>query len=170
MLKNIINKIEQISERKTSLFIFLFTFALRVLFVVFSFLYNVMDSFADDKGYFYLAKEIVQRGKVFYDTNIHLYAEMLGPGLPWINALTISLFGDHWLPIFIVSAGFSALITFLTYKTARLFLEKTPSLFAGIWSSFYFFYYDFSATAGKEIYLSFFFISILYLLIKIFIN
>jgi 4-amino-4-deoxy-L-arabinose transferase-like glycosyltransferase len=127
-----------------------------------------MDTFADDKGYYQLAREILSHGKAFYDINIHLYAIVLGPGLPWINALTMLVFGQNWLGIFFVTSLASALVTLFTFKVALKVLNKPEALLAGLWSCFYLFYFIFAATSGKDIWMALFMILIIYFLIELF--
>ena len=168
MIQKLIHRLTNIPDNFLALILFLIAFLLRLVYVIIAFSNNIMASFSDDNGYFYLAKEIVNRGEILYDVDIHLYAEMVGPGLPWVNALTISLFGESWLGIFVVSSLVSAFITFFTFKVASCILDKSTAMLAGLWSCFYFFYIDFSATAGKDIFIAFFLIVIVYLLIQLF--
>jgi|WetSurMetagenome_2_1015567.scaffolds.fasta_scaffold00034_44 hypothetical protein len=167
-MRKIIEKLTGLSDRVIVTGLFLASLLIRLLYSFYAYSKDIMDSFADDKGYFYLAREIVSRGKVFYDKDIHLYAEMVGPGLPWINALTLWVFGKNWLPVFIVTSFCSALVTYFIYKTARLVLDKPTAIIAGLWSCIYFFYINFSATAGKEILMSLCLAAIVYLLLKLF--
>ncbi|MFW5879272.1 MAG: glycosyltransferase family 39 protein [bacterium] len=119
--------------------------------------------------YYELAQEIIQQGKIFYDTS-NAYYEVVGPVIPWMNALTMLIFGKNYLGLYIVSAFGSALIVFFIYKTARLFLDKKTSVFAGTWALFYLFYFYYIPSPGKDIWMAFFMIFLLYLLIKLFVK
>ena len=43
--------------------------------------------------YYELAQEIIQQGKIFYD-KVNSYYEISGPVIPWLNALTMLVFGS----------------------------------------------------------------------------
>lgn len=160
--------IDRQSNKQIALALFFAALLLRLAYVGFAYATNAMATFADDLGYFYLAENIVERGKMFYDTDIHLYAEMLGPGLPWLNATTMLVFGQNWMGLFLVSSLASAFITLFIYKVAVIVADRRTAILAGLWSVFYFFYISFSASAGKEAWMSLFLIVVLYLLLKLF--
>ena len=118
--------------------------------------------------YYELAQEIIAQGRIFYDTS-HPYYDVVGPVLPWINAVTMLIFGKNYLGLYLVTSLASALITYFTYKTSRLLLDKRTSLFAGLWSMFYLFYFYFSPNPGKDIWMAMFMIVLIYLILKLFI-
>ena len=118
--------------------------------------------------YVEIANEILEQGTVFYKTSISHY-DASGPIIPLLNAFTMLIFGRNYLGLYLVTAIGSALVTLFTYKTARLFLEKKVSLFIGLWSLFYFFYYLQTPGPGKDIWMSFLFIIIVYLILQNFI-
>ena len=49
-------------------------------------------------------------------------------------------------------------------------MDKKTSVFAGIWAVFYLFYFHYVPSPGKDIWMAFFMIFLLYLLIKLFIK
>jgi hypothetical protein len=80
------------------------------------------------------------------------------------------VFGKNYLGLYIVTAIGSSLITFLTYKTARLFLNKRVSILAGLWSLIYLFYFYYVSSPGKDIWMAFCLIFLMHLLIKMFVK
>lgn len=164
MISKIWNNAKTIHGNKVALFLFLIGVVIRLSYVVYAYNNDIMDGFKDDKYYYHMAIEMSEQGKLFYTTDDPAY-DIVGPGLVWINGLTIIMFGDNWLGIFIISAIASGLIVFFTYKTARLILDEDSALLAGIWSCVYLFYIMFSARAGKDIWMSTLMIVLLYLLL-----
>ncbi len=166
MPKKIIKLIEHESDRRIAWFLLLMALLLRISYSIFAYFNFPLP---DRMLYYELAQEIINQGKVFYDLS-NWYYESVGPFLPWLNALTMAVFGVSYLPLYIVSAIASSFITFFTYKTARLFLDKKVSFLIGTWSLFYFFYFFFAPTPGKDILMALFLILLVYLFSKLFIN
>lgn len=148
------------------LLLFLFAFILRILYSLYS---NFYINFPAHNLYFELAGQIIEQGKIFYETN-HPYYDIVGPMLPWINSLTFLIFGENWLGLFLISSIISAFITVFVFKTALLILDKGSAIFAAFWSGIYPFFIMYSASAGKDIWLSFFFIWMIYNLIIMFLK
>ncbi len=136
--------------------------------VIYSVIYYYSHEIPDTNLYYELAQEIIAQGRILYDTS-HPYYEFPGPVIPWINALTMLVFGVNYLGLYLVTSLASAFITYYTYKTARLILDARTSLFAGIWSALYLFYFYYTPTPGKDIWMAFFMIYLIYMLLKLFI-
>ena len=169
MMNKYLQKLEDVSENKLGLVLLAVSFILRFSYSLFIYFINVTEHFTDDIFYRNLARAVYNSGKIFYDVSlIDPRYDWLGPGLPWINALTIAIFGGNWLGFFFISSIASALITFFTYKTALLITNKNSALLAGLWSSVYFYYLMFSAGCGKDIWMSLFLIVTVFLLLKLF--
>jgi len=168
VVKRLYKIIISLPVNKIALLLFLVSFVLRFAYAFYAYQNNIMESFSDDMGYFLLAEKIVAEGKILYSTDLHLYAYAIGPGLPWINALTIILFGHNWLGVFFVTSNVMALVTVFTYLVANKVVNKPTSILVGVWSCFYLFYFKFSPTAGKDAWMSLFLILIIYLVIIFF--
>jgi 4-amino-4-deoxy-L-arabinose transferase-like glycosyltransferase len=156
--------IEKLPDGKIAAFLFITALIVRALYALF---FYFSQPIPETNLYYELAQDIIAQGRMFYDTS-HPYYEFPGPGLPWLNALTMLLFGKNYLGLYLVTALGSALITFFTFKTARLFLDKTTSLLIGIWSAFYLFYFYYTPSPGKDIWMAFFMICLIYQLLKLF--
>jgi hypothetical protein len=166
LINRIIEILEKQSDKRLAFSFLLVALIFRVAYSIFAY-YNF--PLPERMLYYELAQEIIEQGKVFYDSS-NSYYEVVGPFLPWLNALTMSVFGINYLGLYIVTAIASSFITFFTYKTARLFLNKKVSFFIGIWSLFYFFYFYYAPTPGKDILMALFLIILIYLFGKLFIN
>lgn len=164
MLKRTKSFIDRLPDGNAALFLFLAAFVLRVIYAI---AFYFTQPVPETNLYYELAQEIIAQGKILYETSDPYY-EFPGPVIPWLNALTMLIFGKNYLGLYLVSAIGSALITFYTYKTARLFLDKAASLFAGVWSTFYFFYFHFTPSPGKDIWMAFFMIFLIYYLLLLF--
>ncbi len=157
-------KIEQLSDKQISFSLLFFAILFRGFYAIY---YFVFQSPSKTNIYYDVALEIIEQGRFFYDTS-NSYFDVVAPVIPWMNALTMIIFGKSYLGLYLVTVVGSALITYYTYKTARLFLNKSTSLFAGIWSLFYLFYYYYTPNPGKDIWMAFFMIFLIYMLLKLF--
>lgn len=141
-------------------------FILRASYAIFVFFTKPLPA---NNVYYEIAELILNQGRVFYYTD-NLYYESAGPVIPWINALTMLILGKSYLGLYLVTALASGFITFYTYKTARLFLDKQTSMLAGIWSLFYLFYFYFTPSPGKDIWMAFLMILLIFNFITLFIR
>lgn len=164
MINNILKRLEAVTDKQAAITLFISAFILRLIYALYMFIHQAFD---ENNAYIIIAKYIIEQGTLFYDIN-STYLNAAGPVLPWLNALTLIVFHNNYIGIYIVTALGSALITLLTYKTARLFLDKMTSFFIGVWSLFYFFYFHFTPTPGKDIWMAFFMIFLVYYFIVLF--
>lgn len=165
-MKNIFDSFLSKSDKQIAFTLLLVTFIIRAIYAT---VYYYINYPPESYLYYRIAELILKQGRIFYST-VNEYQNVSGPVLPWLNALTMLIFGKNYLGLYIVSAFGSGLITFFTYKTARLFLDKKISLLIGSWSMFYLFYFFYTPTPGKDIWMSFLLIYLIYLLIDLFIN
>ncbi len=159
MIKKIIDRIGQISDKKIA---FSFLFLALILRGSYAIYYFYFQSPTETNLYYELAQEIINQGKFFYNTS-NSYYDVVGPVIPWVNALAMLIFGKNYFGLYLVTALGSALVTFFTYKTARLIIDKKTSLLAGLWSLFYLSYFYYTPSPGKDIWMSFFMIYIIYM-------
>ncbi|MBN2863672.1 MAG: glycosyltransferase family 39 protein [Bacteroidales bacterium] len=157
-------KTENFSDRELTVFLLLTALVLRVIYAI---VYFCTTPSPVTNAYYEIAVQILDQGRILYDTDSPYY-ESVGPLLPWINAFTMLVTGRNYLGLYIVTALISSLVTVYTYKLARLFTDKKVALFIGIWSAFYLFYFYFTPTPGKDIWMSFFLIFLIYNLIVLF--
>lgn len=165
-MKKVFDTIEIIPGSKLALFFFIVTLILRVGYSLYAYYFQ---SLPETNLYYELAQDIIKQGKIFYDTS-HPYYEFPGPAIIWINALTMLLFGKNYLGLYLVTSFTSALITLYTFKLSRLLVDKTTSIVIGIWSTFYIFYFFYTPTPGKDIWMAFFMVYLLYLFCRLFIE
>lgn len=165
-MKRIVDTIEKIPDGKLGLYFFVITLILRVLYSLFAYFFQ---SLPETNLYYELAQDIIDQGKILYDTS-HPYYEFPGPGIIWINALTMLLFGKNYLGLYLVTSIVSALITLYTFKLSRLIVDKTTAFIIGLWSTFYIFNFFYTPTPGKDIWMAFFMVYLLYLFCQLFIE
>jgi 4-amino-4-deoxy-L-arabinose transferase-like glycosyltransferase len=165
MLRKSLNRLYSFTDKKIGWILLVTAFLLRLAFSIYSYHNNVMAGFKDDQLYYRIAQHVLEEGKIFYKTT-DLSFEIIGPGLPWINALTMFVFGQNWLGMFFITSLVSGLITLFTYKVAIKVTNKSTALLAGLWSCLYLYYYKYAPTSGKDIWMSFFMIVSLWFLIE----
>ncbi len=166
LFKRIKHSIVSVSDNQMASYLFFITLFSRIVYaLIFYFTHPIPST----NAYYEIANIILEQKKFFYYTGSPYY-ESAGPFLPMLNALTMLIFGKNYLGLYLVTALASALVTFFTYKTARFFLDKPLSVVIGLWSAFYFFYFYFTPSPGKDTWMAFFMIFLVHELIVLFIN
>lgn len=164
MVQTILKKLEITSDRKIALFLFACAFLLRSLYAILIYFTQPLPA---TNAYYEIAEIILEQKSFFYFTG-NSYYESAGPLLPWLNALTMLVFGKNYLGLYLVTALGAALITYFTYKLARLVVDKQVSIIAGTWSTLYLFYFYYTPAPGKDIWMAFFMVFLLYSFAKLF--
>ena len=145
----------KLSMGKQPWFIFLLALVIRLAYVGYIFLTDVNRHFTDDVFYRRMALDILDGGRFFYELEaIDPRYDWLGPVLPWINSLTIRVFGSGWLGIFAVTSIASAFISLYIYKTALLVRNSRAAMIAGLFSAVYVYFIMFCAGVGKDIWMT----------------
>ena len=166
MFKKVAKQIEMQPEGRFAIILFFLAFALRAAYAIFHYYTQPLPA---TNLYYELAQEVIEQGKVFYDTS-RPYYEFPGPFIIWVNALTMLVFGKNYLGLYLVTALVSGLITLYTYKTARLIVNKSAAVIIGLWSAFYFFYFYFTPSPGKDTWMAFFMIFLVHEMLVLFVN
>lgn len=167
-MNRLIKRISGFSDRKLLIFLFILAFALRFGYSYYAYL-NIDPSDPElfNNLYYLMALDIVDQGKIFYETD-HPYKDVVGPVMPLLCAFSIFIFGNNWFGIFFFTSLASALIVLFIAKTCLLIFDRYSALIAGLWSAFSPLYLYFTPGTGKDIWMSFFLIFIIYYLIKLF--
>lgn len=180
MIQKTIKRVLDLPEWKIGLGIFLVALLLRIVYVIAAYYINppwgdyssggnvFLPGHGDDSDYLSLTKQIVENGKMFYDVTDHSYSFIVGPGMPWFMSIIYLIFGENWLVFYLTTAFASSLIPLFVFKISILVFDKKTSLLAGIWSVFYFYYFWYASTAGKDIWMAFFYVFLLYALLDLF--
>jgi 4-amino-4-deoxy-L-arabinose transferase-like glycosyltransferase len=162
------NKLFRLSDNKILLVFFLLALTVRLIYSVYAYVnIDPNDPELFNNLYYFIAQDIVEQGTPFYQTD-DPYKDVVGPVMPWLNAIGLLISGDNWIGIFLVSALFSTLIVFYIIKTALLISSKAVAILAGIVSSMNPLYLHFTATPGKDIVMTFFIIYLIHELLYLF--
>ena len=162
------HKFIRLSNRKILLVIFLLALTVRLIYSVYAYVnIDPNDPELFNNLYYFIAQDIVEQGTPFYQTD-DPYKDVVGPVMPWLNALGLLISGDNWIGIFLVSVLFSTLVVFYIVKTALLISSKTVAILAGLVSSINPLFLHFTATPGKDIVMAFFIIYLIYELLYLF--
>ena len=155
------------SEKKFLIFIFVFALVLRCSFAYISYQKNVMVNFSDDKGYMDNALQVIQQGPLIMNTNV-IEEWFVGPGLPYLMAIQMLIFGKSWLVIFMFNALLGSFNVLLVYLLAKKITGSYPiAVIATCWCSIYILFIKYVPTAGKEPWMIFLFGSVIFLIISI---
>jgi len=135
---------------KIILLIFIVALIIRVIVGVYSYKNEVWHSFGDDNGRVAFAKSIIDNGFVVETDDFYRSESIFAPVIPIALALKIVIFGDNWLPIFILNAILGAMSCLLIYYISLRFFNREVSLIAFTWAAFYPNFIRYIGTAGNE--------------------
>lgn len=139
----------------------------RTLIFVAFYTNNVLGS--DSLYYYSLGKEYYKYGlgNAFSVVEPSAGITVVGPVQPLICGFINLIFGDTWLPIFILNILISSLIPGLVFYLGILINEKNAGLLAGLWSIFFKFFVSGIPSSGKDLNMTLLFLLIVILLVKI---
>lgn len=153
------------SNSQIAIIIFLVALIVRMLFSMHAYNQNVMQKFSDDVAYFHYGTEILRQG--FFVTDIDglgSYSSAVGPGMGWLISITFLFFGVGWIQLFIVNSIVSSITCSIAFLLFQRYSSRLLAFIVSIYLCFYFILFRFVATAGKEIWLAFLIVFIIYLL------
>lgn len=155
------------NERNFLITIFIIALIIRVTFSVISYKKNVMQNFSDDKGYMENAEQVISQGPLLLNTKA-IDEWFVGPGLPYIMAGEMLVFGKNWLVIFLFNSLLGALNVILVFQLAKKITGSYPiAVISSIWCSCYILFIKYVPTAGKEPWMIFLFGITVYLILSI---
>lgn len=143
-------------------------FLIRIVIAVIQYNNASYLNLADDLCYYEFGENVISQGVFVKDTSqFNRFATtFVGPGMGWIVGIILYIFGPSWLPIFIVSAIVSSLITVFIYKLGKLLFDKKVAFCAAFWSIFYVFFMKYLGTCGKDLWMTFLFLLVIYFCFK----
>lgn len=156
-----------LSNKQIIFYIFIIAFIIRFIFAYISYKGNVMANFVDDKAYMHYAENVIEQGPLVLDYQKLGFIHCVGPGLPWLMALMMKIFGKGWFSLFILNAFIGSFTCILVYFLGKEIFNKRVGIWAALWSTIYVLFIKYVATSGKEIWMTFLFTSIVLLIIKL---
>lgn len=159
-----------INRKYYSYYVLIIALIIRFLFAYAGYVENIWEKFADDNARLAFAHSIIENGFVSEHEDYMQPQSVFAPIVPTVLAISLFLFGNNWLPIFILNTLIGALSCTLIYKFAILFFNKKVSLIAGLWAALYPNFIRYTATAGNEVWIVFLFVLTSYVLVKVILN
>ncbi len=169
---------DKVTSKKILLIVFVFSFAIRILFGIFIFKKEGTSIFNDDWQYINYAKNIMSQG-IFVPDIIKLNqgmstkdglkgsaASIVGPGFSLIIAFSFKVFGEKFFPIIALNALISALLCVLIFYICRELVNEKVAILAALWSTFYILFIIYTPHVLKENWLAFLFPLIIFLFLK----
>lgn len=163
------NQIKKILENEKRLlwFTFLVAFAIRLVYAMVYYSKYGTTLFSDDWDYINYAKEILNQGILVLDIDqIKYNGHQVGIGWPLILTPFIKVFGDNYVPIFVMNAAMSALQVVVLYKIAKLLFSKRVALFTILISILYIRFVKYVPFVLKENIIHLGFTSVVYFFLK----
>ncbi len=150
------------NEKYSVILIFSLAFVIRATFSVFSYNSDIMTGFVDDLGYMKKAEILLTEGLFNWQN-----PDLNMPGLPFLMALAMSVFGKNWLVVFLVNSFIGAITPVIIFKTGKIVFNWKIGFSAAIWSIFYILFLKYIPTAGKEPWMILLFSLIIYLISRL---
>lgn len=141
--------------------IFLVSFLIRVLFGIYSFMTKGPGPFGDDLKYIKFAKNMIQNG-IFSPYKV----SPVGPGFPLVVAFLFMIFGESVLPVMVLNALVSALLSILIFYLGKELFNERVGMMAAFWSMFYVLFIRYTPRVLKENWLAFLFPLVILLFLK----
>ena len=165
-------KIETFSDKKIMFLIFCMALVIRLTFVFLSYNTGVLKHHADDRTYWDFAINIVKQGPLVLDTtNLRIVSKMIGPGLPWIMAIVLSIVGTNsetgWLAVFILNAIASSFLSVMIFIVGKKLFNKKVGVSAGLWSTIYILFIKYCPAAGKDLWIALFLLFVILFVIRV---
>lgn len=154
-------------KKNIYLILFVFAFSIRLIIAFYSYRLNVWNNFADDQQREIFAQSILNHGFTPSFENTSPIEYIIAPFVPIIIAVKILIFGKTWLPLFLLNSIIGAISCFLIYRVALLLFNKPVAYASFVWAAIYPNFLRYTATAGNEPWIVFFFIVTVYLLLKL---
>ena len=150
------NKISKHIQKHNLTVIIFIAFAIRFSYAIIMYVNKSYTNLADDFAYLDYARNILKQGIWVPDIGqFEKFAStVIGPGIGWIGAIIIWIFGESWLAIFMVSTIVSVLITFMIYKLGLLLFNRTVATMAAFWSVFYVSFIRYVPRFGKDLWMT----------------
>jgi 4-amino-4-deoxy-L-arabinose transferase-like glycosyltransferase len=152
-------KIKEFISRPKGLMlvIFILSFSLKLTYSIVQFNRDCISQFGDDKAYMHFAQCVATNGPWVTDLNqLGSYAQVVGPGIGWIDGLIVFL-GGGWLTIFVINSIIGGLTCVLVYLIGRnVFNSEKTGMIAALIACIYPLFFRYVPTAGKEVWIAFF--------------
>lgn len=168
MLKNLFQGIRKQSDSTILLVILIIALLIRISYSYVAYKSNVMELFADDMAYKHFGEQVINQGFFVPDLDsLGSYAGVVGPAIGWILGLIFFCFGVSWMPVFAVNSLIGALTCYILYLTGKEIINPGVGLFSAAYLAIYLPLIRFTATAGKEIWMTFLLLLSVYLVFKL---
>ncbi len=144
------SKIIELFTNYPKAILFMIALAIRMIVALNSYHNEVWISFADDLAREKYSNTIINKGLIFEVTNYKSPESVFAPGIPIVLALKTLVFGNTWLPVFILNAIIGALTCLIIYLISLQFFSINISLLAYAWAALYPNFIRYIETGGNE--------------------
>jgi 4-amino-4-deoxy-L-arabinose transferase-like glycosyltransferase len=147
------------SQRQFVLIILLFSLLIRLFVGIKSNNNQVWIDYSDDLAREEYAKTILSKGFIheISDFKFKSAESIFAPVVPIVLAIKTIIFGENWVPIYILNSILGAFSCLLIYLIASKYFSQKVSVFAFLWAAFYPSFIRYIGTAGNEPWLVFLF-------------
>ncbi|MBN2396284.1 MAG: glycosyltransferase family 39 protein [Candidatus Atribacteria bacterium] len=167
-MKSFIERIQNyltIKEKYIYFFLFILTFILRTIYVIYTWENSGTEKWADDWEYLFYGKSIAAGNfyPVYSEDRPHF---IVGPLIPIFIALFNLIFGDTYWPFFIYNVFVSSISIVFLFWIGKILLNKYLGAFISLWGILYIDYYKYLPHILKEPTICFLIILLIYLILK----
>jgi hypothetical protein len=130
--------------------LFIFAFLVRLAVGLYSYEHKKFNDFSDDNARNNFAQSIIEKGLAPDVNDYYTPESIFAPVVPLILVIKNWLFGNSWLPIFILNALIGALASLMIFHIARFYFSYKISLISFLWAALYPSYIRYTGTSGNE--------------------
>lgn len=137
-------------DKRTVFVLVIIAFLIRIVIGIFSFQQKTWETFGDNNARKVFAVSILNNGFVPEASNYYRAESIFAPLVPVVIAASIFLFGETWLPLFILNAILGAFSCLIFYKISRIYFNIKISVLVLFWAAVYPNFIRYTGTAGNE--------------------
>jgi len=124
--------------RKLIILFFFLSLLLRIVYGLYFFLKYGSSNFADDWAYIKFAEEMLRQGVFVNDISTLTQTKSgITPFYPFIIFLSFKIFGTNYIPLIILNAVFSSLLTVIIYFIGKYLFNEDVGVLSSMWTILY---------------------------------
>ncbi|MCF7859944.1 MAG: glycosyltransferase family 39 protein, partial [Candidatus Cloacimonetes bacterium] len=147
-----------VSEKKLVIVLLIFGGLLRACIVINAYIDKIWTNFEDDRARIEFSNKIIEKGVIFEILDYKSPEAIFAPWVPFIITGKTLLFGEDLFVLFILNAILGTLTCLIIFYIAKMYFQNSVAILSLFWSCVYVNYLRYTATAGNEIWLVFFFV------------
>jgi len=130
--------LQKLSEKNLILSLFFISLSVRIFYGIYYYSLHGTSNFVDDWVYIDFAKAMIEQG-IFVNDISGMTPTRSGvtPFYPLLIYSSFKLFGYNFIPVILMNAVYSSLLTVVIYAMGKIMFGKTIAILSSVWTLFY---------------------------------